>query len=166
MGGDEVLCGLTGPVDQWVEFKEIALHVSGHQADLATAGRLVGAQPGNPSLRTCERPLEWLDFSHVATGDARLLGMIETVDTLSRDELFKRRVPRIDRPDAAALRTVGLFPGRIGSRKQPAGVERHDIDIEPGFADVMQDDLILQPKTGGEDDRSIQFTTDTGKPLG
>ena len=30
----------------------------------------------------------------------------------------------------------------------------------------MKDDLILQTKTGGEDDRSIQFTTDTGEPLG
>src|SRR5260221_10520577 len=103
MGGGEVLCGLAGPVDQRVEFKEIALHVSGHQADLATVGRLVGAQPGNPSLRTCERPLEWPDFSHVATGDARLLRMIETVDTLGCDEFFERRLLRIDCPDAAVI---------------------------------------------------------------
>src|SRR3984893_18941882 len=95
MGGDEVLCGLAGPVDQWIEFKEIALHVSGHQADLATVGRLVGAQPGNPSLRSCERSLEWFDFSHVATSDARFLRMLETVDALGRDELFQRRVLRL-----------------------------------------------------------------------
>ena len=131
MGGGEVLCGLAGPIDQRVEFEEIALQVSGHQADLATVGRLIGAQPGNPSLRICERPIQWLDVSHVATSDARFLGMIEAVDTLGRDELFKRRLLRIYRPDAAAVALLGLFPSRIGFRKQPAGVERDESISRP-----------------------------------
>src|SRR5216683_3551380 len=118
MGGGEVLCGLAGPIDQRVELEEIALPVGRHQGDLAAIRRLVGAQPGNPSLRAGERPPERLDFSYVATGDARLLGLIETIDALSRDEPFERRMLWIDRPDAAAIAPLGFFPGRIGFRKQ------------------------------------------------
>src|SRR5215467_4150137 len=156
MGGGEVLYSLAGPIDQRVELEEIALPVCGYQSGLAAIRRLVGAQPGNPALRTCERPFERLNFSHVAAGDTRLLGMIEAVDALGRNKLLKRRLLRIDRPDAASIAPFGLFPGRISFRKQPAGVERDHVDIESSFTDVMQDDLVLQPEAGRENDRSVE----------
>jgi hypothetical protein len=92
--------------------------------------RLVGAQSGNPSVRAGERASKRLDFSGVATGQARLLRVVEAVDALDRYEPFKRRVLGIDRPDAAAVALLRLFPNLIGFRKQAPGVEGDKVDIE------------------------------------
>src|SRR6266849_4306306 len=166
VGGGKLLQSLAGPIDQRVELEEIALSIGNHKTDLHAIRRLLGTQAGDPSLRAHERPLERLDFSHVATGDARLLRIIESVDALGRDEIFKRRLARIDRPDAAAIAPLGFFPDRIGFGEQPASVERDDIDIEPGVANVMKDDLIFQPEASGENDRSVDPIADRRKTPG
>src|SRR5260370_8108586 len=125
VGGGKLFQSLAGPIDQRVELEEIALSIGNHEANLRPICRLLGTQAGDPSLRARERPLERLDFSHVATGDARLFGIIESVDALGRDELFERRPVRIDRPDAAAIAPPRFFPDPKGFREQPTTLQRH-----------------------------------------
>src|SRR5262252_3431453 len=166
VGRSEVLRSLTGPIDQRIEFEEIAIPVGSCQGEVTAIRRLVSTKSGYPSFRACKRPLEGLDLSHIATCDARFLCLIKAIDALSRDELLERRMLRIDRANATAIAPFGLLPRRVSFRKQPASVERHDIDVQAGVADVMQDDLIFQPKAGGKNDRSVQRPAYTDKPLG
>ena len=64
---------------------------------------------------------------------------------------------RVDRADAPAIALLGLLPGRVGLGKQPAGVEGDDVDVEPGLAEVMQDDLVLEAEAGGEHDPAVDL---------
>jgi hypothetical protein len=56
---------------------------------------------------------------------------------------------------------LGALPGRVGLRKQPAGVERDDVDIEPCLANVMEDDLILEAEACREGDRARHVLAET-----
>jgi hypothetical protein len=122
--------------------------------------------PVDPPLRAGERARERVDLAGVATGGARLLRLVESVDALGRGEGFKGGVPRIDRPNAAAVTPLRRVPGRIGFRKQPASVERDEVDVETGLADVMNDDLALQSEAGGENDPAAERIAEAGQPLG
>src|SRR5262244_4567740 len=165
MSGGKVLCSLQGPVDKRVELDEIVGPVDGNEVNLRPICRLIGAQSRYPSLGGRERPRKRLDFSYITAGDTGLARAIETVDAADGDEVFERRLPRINRPNPPSVAPLGFFPSRVGFRKQPACVERDDIDVEAGFADVMKDDLIFQPKARGENDRSVERLAETYKPL-
>src|SRR5579871_2990673 len=117
MEDGEILRGLAGPIDQWIALEQIVGWVGANKTDVAAIRRLVGPQARDPALRACKRPPERLDFAHVATGDAGLFGTIEAIDALRRHERLKRPMLRIDRPNAAAITLLGLFPGRVGFRK-------------------------------------------------
>src|SRR5579871_2288025 len=117
-------------------------------------------------MRAGKRSRERFHFSHVTTGGAGFLAAVQAVDALRRDEPFERTVLRIDGADAATVMPFRLLPGCVCFWKQPPGVERNDIDVEASLVDVMENDLVLQPEAGGENDGSIHGITDSGEPLG
>lgn len=134
----ECLDLLPRPVDQRVELEEAAHRVNGHKARAAALCRLIRPQPGDPAARPGKRAVERLDLADVAAGEARLARGVETIDALRRHEAFERARLGVDGADAAAITLLGLFPGPVGLGKQPPGVERGELDVEPRRADVVQ----------------------------
>src|ERR1700727_2853854 len=66
---------------------------------------------------------------------------------------------------AAAVSPLGRCPERIGFRKQPAGIERHHVNIEREFMEYVQDHLILQPEACGESYFASDLAAKMFKPL-
>ncbi len=69
---------------------------------------------------------------------------------LVADQRFKRAALRHNGADVAAIAGLGRGPDVVGLGKQPAGVERDQIDIETLAEDGVADRLILNPEAGGE----------------
>src|ERR1700691_2289673 len=84
---------------------------------------------------------------------------------MSFDKSFNGRMLRVDSADAAAVLPLGLGPERVCFWKQPAGIERHDVDIERQVLQNVKDDLILRPKAGGEDDFASHRAAKMRDPL-
>src|SRR5580704_627908 len=70
-------------------------------------------------------------------------------------------MPRVDRAHPPAIALLGALPRRVGLRKQPAGVEGDEVDIEPRLANVMEDDLILEAEACRERDRAPHLFAET-----
>jgi hypothetical protein len=82
------------------------------------------------------------------------------------DQPFQRGMIGVDRTDAPAIAALGFRPQRVGFGKQPAGVERHHIDIEVALADPMEDELAFDAEAVRENDCSIDRPAQKNEALG
>src|SRR5438105_1061872 len=127
--GDEGQHLVAGPVEEWIELDQSAIHVGRDERHIATLRGLIGAQPRDPRSRAGKRAFEGLDLPYVTAGHAGLTRLIETVDSLAFNQRFETVMARINAADSPSIAAFHFRPEPVGLGKQSARVERHDFDI-------------------------------------
>ncbi len=84
---------------------------------------------------------------------------------MSFDKGFHDSLLRVDGADTAAVFPLGLGPKCVSFRKQTAGIDRHDVDIQGAFLQHVKDRLVLRSEACGEDDFAGDLAAKTLKPL-
>src|SRR5665213_1961821 len=134
------------PVIERVDLDQAAGGIDAGEGDFGAMFGLIGAQTGDPSGGAFKRAIERFDLAHMTTSLPRRDRTLEPAGTLFADQCFERALRRHNGAHAPAIFLFGRRPDVMRLRKQPAGVERHQIDIEPLAEDCMTDGLVFDPE--------------------